>query len=256
MASTAGFARAGGGTRFFTIMAWIMAMTIVVGFVLQLALGRSTFAVPLAYHIHGGIFMGWVGLYLAQATSISAGAIGLHMRLGKLAYAFIPAMVIAGTAIMIVVTRRTGGPFFFDKNVFLISNTLFLWTFGGLAWWALTRRRYDGWHRRLMLCAMAILTGPGLGRILPLPLLIPNSWFIVTAATWVFPIVGMIADKRVRGHVHPAYFWGLGIYVAVYFIALAIAYSPVGYAITDWLVAGTPGAERPMEAFLPPDFSG
>ena len=106
-----------------------------------------------------------------------------------------------------------------------------------------------------MLCSMAILTGPGLGRLVPAPLLIPYAWFIITAATWLFPVIGMIADKRMRGSVHPAYLWALGTYVGIFILSMALAYSPIGIAITDWIVAGTPGAERPMEPFLQPGFS-
>jgi hypothetical protein len=160
-------------TRFFTIMAFVMGLTIVGAFSMQLALGRSSFAVPWQYHVHGVIFMGWIGLYLAQAVTIATGNRALHARLGKLAYAYVPLMLVAGTVIMVTVARINGGPFFFAVNEFLISNLAVLYCFGGLAFWALRVRRHTGWHRRLMLCAMAILTGPGLGRILPLPLMLP-----------------------------------------------------------------------------------
>lgn len=243
------------GTRFFTIMAFVMGLTIVGGFSLQLAMGRSTFDVPWPYHLHGVLFMGWIGLYLAQAVTISAGNRSLHATLGKLAYAYVPAMVAAGTIIMITVARTNGGPFFFAVNEFFISNLALLWCFGGLAFWALSRRRYTGWHRRLMLVAMTVLTGPGLGRILPLPLMIPYSWTITIAATCIFPLIGIIADLRSRGSVHPAYWWGLGVYLGTFAVSMALAFSPIGYALTEWLIAGTPGAERPMEAFLPPGFS-
>ena len=242
-------------TRFFTIMATVMSLVIVAGFSLNLAMGRSSFDVPLAYHFHAFIFMGWIGLFMAQHLSINAGNTALHIKLGKLAYAWIPMMVLAGTAIMIVVARRTGGPFFFNVSEFLISNLATLYVFGGLAWWALRRRRYTGWHRRLMLVAMAILTGPGLGRLLPLPLMIPNAWSITVAVTFLFPIIGMIADKRRRNSVHPAYWWGTGTYAAVFVASMLLAYSPLGYALTEWVIAGTPGAERPMDAFLPEGFS-
>ena len=106
-----------------------------------------------------------------------------------------------------------------------------------------------------MLCGMAILTGPGLGRLLPLPLMIPNSWLITTLATMIFPVIGMIADKRSQGRVHPAYWWGLGLYVGVFAVSMLLAFSPFGIAVTEQVIAGTPGAERPMEAFLPPGFS-
>lgn len=243
------------GTRFFTIMAILMSLVIVAGFSLNLAMGRSSFAVPWPYHLHGVIFMGWIGLYLAQHVSIHSGNRALHVRLGKLAYAFIPAMVAAGSLIMIVVAQRNGGPFFFHVSEFLWSNMALLWLFGGLAWWALKSRRYRGWHRRLMLCAMAILTGPGLGRLLPLPLMIPHAWTITTLATMIFPLIGMIADWRKQGRVHPAYFWGLGLYLGVFVVSTAISHTSLGLAVTEWVIDGTPGAERPMEAFLPPGFS-
>ncbi len=242
-------------TRFFAIMAFVMSAVIVAGFSLNLAMGRSSFDVPWPYHVHGVIFMGWIGLYLAQHTSIATGHRQLHRKLGQAAYLFVPAMVVTGTLIMIVVARRTGGPFFFHVSEFLWSNVLLLWCFGGLAWWALRRRRYTGWHRRLMLCAMTILTGPGIGRLLPLPLLIPNAWVITTAATMVFPLIGMIHDWRKRGSVHPAYVWGLGIYIAVFLVGLLIGNSEIGIAATQSLIEGTAGAERPMEPFLPPGFT-
>ena len=242
------------GTRFFTIMAFVMGLITVAGFVIQLAMGRSSFAVPWQYHLHGAIFMGWIALYLAQHVTISSGNRALHASLGKLAYLYIPVMVAAGWLIMITVAQRTGGPFFFPVNEFLISNLALVTCFGGLALWALRQRRYTGWHRRLMLCAMAILTGPGLGRILPLPLMIPYAWPISTAATCIFPLIGMVADYRANGRVHPAYWWGLGWYLGVFAVSMLLAYSPLGYALTEWVIAGTPGAERPMEAFLPPGF--
>jgi len=243
------------GTRFFTIMAFVMAGVIVAGFSFNLAMGRSSFGLPLPFHVHGMIFMGWLGLYLAQVVTIASGNVALHRQLGRLAYVWIPAMVAAGTMIILVSARTSGGPFFFARNEFLVSNLAGLLVFGGLALWALRVRRHTGWHRRLLLVAMSILTGPGLGRLLPMPLFIPYAWPIAIGLTFVFPVIGMIADKRREGGVHPAYWWGLGIYAGVFALSMLLAWSPAGIAFTDWVVAGTPGAERPMEAFLPPGFA-
>jgi hypothetical protein len=243
------------GTRFYTIMAFAMALVIVAGFSLNLAMGRSSFALPAAFHVHGMIFMGWLGLYLAQAVTIASGNRALHRQLGKLAYVFIPAMVAAGAMIIVVSIRGTGGPFFFAQNEFFISNLAGLLVFGGLAWWALRVRRHTGWHRRLMLVAMSALTGPGLGRLLPMPLLIPYAWPIAVAASFVFGAVAMLVDWRTNGRVHPGYWWGMGINVGGFLASMALAYSPIGYAITEAVIAGTSGAERPMGPFLPPGFT-
>lgn len=243
------------GTRFYTVMAFVMALVIVAGFSLNLAMGRSSFALPAAFHVHGMIFMGWLGLYLAQAVTIASGNRALHRQLGKLAYILIPAMVAAGVMIIVVSIRGTGGPFFFAQNEFFISNLAGLLVFGGLAWWALRVRRHTGWHRRLMLVAMSALTGPGLGRLLPMPLLIPYAWPIAVGASFVFGAVAMLVDWRTNGRVHPAYWWGMGINVGGFIASMALAYSPIGYAITEAVIAGTPGAERPMGPFLPPGFA-
>lgn len=243
------------GTRFFLIMAFVMAAVIVAGFSLNLAMGRSSFAMPLPFHVHGMIFMGWLGLYLAQHVTIASGRIALHVALGKVAYLWIPLMVAAGIMIIVVSAQSTGGPFFFDKNEFLVSNTAGLLAFGALALWALRTSRYSGWHRRLMLVAMSILTGPGLGRLLPAPLFMPHAWTILICLTFIFPLIGMAVDWRRDGRVHPAYWWGMGVNVGAFILSMLLAYSPAGYAVTEWITAGTPGAERPMEAFLPPGFS-
>jgi hypothetical protein len=242
-------------TRFFTIMAFVMALVIIAGFSVNLAMGRSSFAAPWPFHVHGLIFMGWLGLYLAQVVTIATGNRKLHGRLGRLAYLWIPLMVAAGLMIILVAVRGSGGPFFFSQNEFLVSNSAGLLVFGGLALWALRVQRYSGWHRRLMLVAMSVLTGPGLGRLLPMPLIMPYAWTTAILATFIFPLIGMIADWRRDGRVHPAYWWGMGINVGVFAGSMLLAYSPIGYAFTEWLVAGTPGAERPMAAFLPPGFS-
>jgi len=244
------------GTRFFTIMMFVMAGVIIAGFSLNLAMGRSSFALPLAFHVHGMIFMGWLALTLAQVVTIASGNIALHRQLGKLAYVWVPAMIAAGAMIILVSVRGSGGPFFFAQNEFLISNLAGLAVFGVLALWALRAQRYTGWHRRLMLVAMSALTGPGLGRLLPMPLLIPYAWPIAVCASFIFGFIAMVADWRANGRVHPAYWWGMGINVGGFLASMALAYSPLGYAITEAVIAGTPGAERPMQAFLPPGFGG
>jgi ABC-type molybdate transport system permease subunit len=52
--------------QFFRVMALVMAAVVVSGFTLNLAMGRSTFAVPVVYHTHAFVFFSWVALYVAQ----------------------------------------------------------------------------------------------------------------------------------------------------------------------------------------------
>lgn len=237
--------------KFFLVMAWLMAATIVAGFALNLVLGRSTFAVPLVFHVHAFVFFGWVALYLAQTTLIAGEGLALHRRLGWLAVAWVPAMLVLGVIMTVVSLRTHGGPPFYDKREFLVGNPVGLLAFAALVAGAITLRRRTAWHRRLMLCGMALLTAPGLGRLLPTPLFIPYAWVVVNLATLVFPAFAMIADRRRHGHVHPALWWGVAVIVGTLAAGEAIAHSPVGSRLTSWVVEGTPGAARPVEAHFP-----
>lgn len=237
--------------RFFFITACVMAAVIVAGFSTDLALGRSNFGLPLIFHVHAFVFFGWVALYLLQTGLVTAGSLRLHRRLGWLALGWIPAMVVLATA-MTVVSVRHAAPFFFDVNEFLIGNPVGILYFAVTAGAAIVLRRQTAWHRRLMCCAMASLTGPGFGRLLPMPFLIPWAWWL---SAFLFPalfmIAGVLADRRRSGRVHRAWWWGLGGMLAAMLLIDLIAYSPAGVALTRQLVAGTPGAARPMRAYLP-----
>jgi hypothetical protein len=241
-----------GEERFFFLMACVMSATIVAGFATNLAMGRSTFAVPVVYHVHAAVFFSWVALFLTQNFFVASDRLALHRRLGWVSMIWVPLMVGMGFTIMITSMRRTGGPFFFDQNEFLIANSLQLLCFAGFVLTAVAQRRNTGWHRRLMFMGMAILTGPGLGRLLPMPLMMPNAWRIMVVVTMLFPVIMMIADKRRNGRVHPAWFWGVGIVLGVQLIADLIAYSSFGVSLTQSVLAGTAGAARPMAAFMPP----
>jgi len=116
-----------------------------------------------------------------------------------------------------------------------------------------TVRRNTDWHRRLMFFAFAMLTGPGIGRLLPSPYLIPYAWYVeALLPPIVFALVGMVFDKRRHGRVHPAWLVGIAAMVAMQIVADFYAYSDAGMAFTREVLAGTPGAERPMAAFFPP----
>lgn len=246
--------REGAEERFFFTMACAMSAIIVAGFAVNLAMGRSTFAVPPVYHVHAFIFFGWVALYMAQNWLIASDRADLHRRLGWLSVIWVPAMVVIGTALIVVSMRRTGGPFFFDQNEFLFSNPLLLLCFAGLVAAAVIMRRSTAWHRRFMFVGMAILTGPGFGRLLPMPLMIPHAWRIMMVVSMIFPVIGIVHDRIRHGRIHPAWIYGVVAVFATQVIADVIAYSDWGVELTRSVLAGSPGAARPMEAFLPPGF--
>lgn len=237
--------------RFFLILSLAMSAVIIAGFSLNLALGRSSFALPLIYHLHAFVFFGWILLFLTQNFLIASGNVQLHRTLGWLSLVWVPLMLVMGTLVVLQSLRTHGGPPFFDLREFLFGNPAGLLCFAGLVLAAVTVRGRSDWHRRLMICATAVLTGPGFGRLLPVPFMIPWSWTVASlVAPLLFPLIGIIGDLVRTRRVHPAWLWGVAAMAGTNLVAEAIAYTPLGAAAARAVVAGTPG-DRPFAAHFP-----
>jgi hypothetical protein len=256
MATLAGDPRAAesesGDERFFLGAAVAMTAIIVAGFSLQLAMGRSTFASPPLVHAHAIIFMGWVTIYLLQNAFVASDRMTLHRRLGWVAAGWMVPMIVLGFAVTIAMARHGQVPFFFRPLQFLVFDPLSLLTFVGLTGSAILLRHRTDWHRRLHLCGMSLLLGPGFGRLLPLPLLQPWAWEATFAACLIFPVVGAVFDVRRRGRAHPAWRWGIAAMIGCLVLTEAITYSAVGQALYRVVTAGSPGAAVPPLDFAPP----
>ena len=238
--------------RFFVRAAVLMIVVIIAGFSVQLAAGRSSFAAPPLLHAHAVVFMGWLALYFAQALTASAGQRAWHRRLGWIAPGWVVAMLVLGCLVTVAIVRRGQVPFFFRPLQFLVFDIVSLLTFAGLTFAAIALRRQSGWHRRLHLCGMAMLLGPGLGRLLPMPLLMPWAWEATVAVSLLFPLAGVIADQRRGRAVHLAWGWGIGAIVASTVLIEALTYSAAGTALYTMATAGSPGAAVTSLAFAPP----
>jgi len=238
--------------RFFVRAAIIMALVIAAGFSVQLAMGRSTFASPPLVHAHAIVFMGWVVLFLLQNVFVATGRMALHRRLGWLSTGWVAAMLVLGCMVTVAMVRRGQVPFFFRPLQFLVFDPLSLFTFAGLTAAAIMLRRQTDWHRRLHFCAMALLLGPGFGRLLPMPLLAPWAWEATLATCALFPLAGVVWDMRRNGRVHPAWGWGLAAMAGCLLVTEAITYSPVGATLYRAVAAGSPGAAVAPLAFPPP----
>ena len=237
---------------FFLGSAIAMALVIAAGFSLQLAMGRSTFSSPPLVHAHALVFMGWVTLYVAQNFFVASGNMALHRRLGWVGAGWVVVMLGLGCAVTLAMVRGGRAPFFFQPQQFLVFDPLTLFVFAGLTAAAIRRRHQSDWHRRLHFCAMTLLLGPALGRLLPMPLLAPWAFEAVFVTAMLFPAAGVIADMRRTGRVHPAWWWGIAANVITLIAVEAITYSAVGNALYGAVTQGTPGAALPGLDFSPP----
>lgn len=201
---------------FFLAMAVGIAATVVGGFGLHLAMGRSSFASPWWVHLHGTAFMGWIGLYLLQNALVFRGSVAQHRALGVFAFAWATSLVPIGLLVTCYSVAAHRSPPFFEPAFFLVTDLNTVLTFYGLTLAAIVLRHRTDWHRRLMLSGTIFLTAPAWGRLIPLPLLGGELgvWAILAAQVLVYYGFAVGYDLRTRRSVHPAYLWGIGASVA------------------------------------------
>jgi hypothetical protein len=217
---------------FFLIMALVISATVVAGFSLQLAAGRSSFASPWWVHVHGITFMGWLGIYVVQNLLVYQGNLALHRRLGRFAAVYVGWMMLVAVSVNTLAAIHHRIPPFFEPNVFLVMDWLTVLVFAGLTWAGVRMRQRTDWHRRLMLCAAIQIMTPGIGRLLPLPLL--GTWIIwaIWLVMLVFIAIAMTYDLFTRRKVHPAYLWGFGVITLAVALMRPLAFTPPMLALT------------------------
>jgi hypothetical protein len=241
---------------FFASLAIVMALVIVAGFSTQFLAGRSSFASPPRVHFHAIAFMGWTAIFVAQSWLATRGPLALHRKLGWIAVAWMAAMIAAALLVIVAVVRNGTAPFFFQPQHFLIANPLSMFLFVGLTLAAVRMRHRTDWHARLHISGMTMIMGPGFGRLLPMPLLVPYAFQAAVAAAVVFPLAGMIRDVRKYGQVHPAWYVCLACLAALIALPGLLAPTRLGDGLYRAVTAGSAGAAIPGMAFAPPPGSG
>lgn len=240
-------------TRFFLIIALIMAAINVTAFSFFAAMGISSFRAPIYVHVHAVLFMGWVVLFATQVT-LSSASLPLHRKLGWVAVGWALAMVVVGTMTTVWSVQKAAVPFFFLPAQFLLMNPASVLLFAALLVAGVVKRRDRDWHPRLIVCGMAAIMGPSFGRLLPAPLLMYSTLTAVFLGMIAFPVAGIIRDKRRYGRVHPAWWLGLVALFALQLTTETLGRSAFAEAIYDRVVAGTPGAAQPGLIHPPPPF--
>ncbi|MER9117117.1 hypothetical protein NKH93_10870 [Mesorhizobium sp. M0954] len=216
--------------RFFFAYTLFIFVTVLVGFVPHsvdlvhaVVVGHLP-PIPLAIHIHAIVMGGWIILLLVQAASVATGRTALHRRLGMIAFAWIPLMVlmmvlVARSIWMMVAGLPAGAipPDVLASTKTLLSNILIeqitaFVLFPLFALWGIAVRRSDpGAHRRLMILATLVILMAAVDRIAVrwLPTTYPASYDAqyIYALLWMAPV--LIFDLVRRGRVHRVWVIGL-----------------------------------------------
>lgn len=237
-----------GDDGFFLGAAAVIVAVVVGGFLNLLLQGVTSFGAPWPVHLHAFVFMGWVAFFALQVWLATKGPHPLHRRLGWLAAAYAPLILLVGTATIVRNLRLGTTPPMWTPAYFFVMNMMALTGFGILTAAALALRRHSDWHRRLMLCGMAALVITAVNRLMPVPVLFAIMSLASSAAILLLPLAGMLSDQRRAGRVHPAWIWGLGVLVATGATTELLGRSPLAGAAVAIITKGNPGAGRaPLE---------
>lgn len=195
-----------GEPRFFAAIAAAQAAVVVGGFGLNYGLGKVSYpTLPWTLYLHGALFVCWSVLAVLQPVLIGQGQRAVHRQIGWLGAALAAALVVSG---MLVTVAGVRAGRLEPANIWMALNLMTAAAFLALLVPAIAMRRATDWHRRLLTCATILLTGPAWARILPMELLGPLGLVAITVLVLAFAGWGMAYDRRTRGRIHPAWWWG------------------------------------------------
>lgn len=221
---------------FFFYMALAVLVTVLAGFGFFKAIGASTFYSPWWVHLHALSMGTWVLLFVTQNYLVYRGNLSAHRTLGPIAAGWAAWIVCLGFVVTAMDVHANRVPPFFQPNFFLLMDWFNMIAFGGLVIAAVSLRNRSDWHKRLMLSAMLNLVTVAWGR-LTLPFIFDERgiWLVMAILLVGYFGVAMLYDKRTRGSVHPAYFWGAGTLVGWTSLGFAVAWLPPVLALTKSL---------------------
>lgn len=225
------------GTRdqsFWQKMALGLALFIIFGFIQFSARGFVEIGkVPAYIHVHGVVMIAWLTLTVIQPWLVNRDNLALHRRLGWLGLALAAVVVVVGSYTGIRTVELQRQPFFFTLPYFLALTQVGIIAFAGLITAAVLRRRQTEWHRRLMLGATVLILEPALGRLLPMPLIMPwGEWLALAFQLGALAIV-MRHDRTAFGRIHPATITAALVVTLNHVIVELLAITPAWIVLTE-----------------------
>lgn len=197
---------------------------------------------PLVMHLHGMAMLAWLALLTTQSllvgrAGLGSGGLALHRTLGWASAVMVPTMVVLASALCLAALRLRMFPPFFTPAYFLALVHVEAAFFALLVFMAVSRRAQGDWHRRLMIGSTVVLMEPALGRVLPMPLIMPwGEWLSMTIQLGVVLLIAR-HDRRKIGHTHPATMAVAMVVILVHVIVELLAVTPGWIALADRLAA-------------------
>ncbi|TCM19805.1 hypothetical protein EDF56_103448 [Novosphingobium sp. PhB165] len=192
---------------------------------------------PLVMHLHGMAMLTWLALLTTQSLLAGRGGLAIHRRLGWASAVMVPTVVALASALCFTALRLHMFPPFFTPAYFLALVHVEAAFFALLVAMAVARRGQSDWHKRLMVGSTVLLMEPALGRLLPMPLIVPwGEWLSMVIQLGVVLLI-VRHDRREIGHAHPATVAVAMTVILSHVIVELLAITPWWIALADRIAA-------------------
>lgn len=215
---------------------------------------RGTLDQPPIAHLHALFFYGWTLLFLRQTWLVASGRVARHRELGIAGVALATGMVFLGLGTAINSLKRLEAAGMGEVGrPFAIVSVSAIALFAVLFAVAIVFVKRPDVHKRVMLVATVSILQAAVGRWfvfflapdpppgagLPAP---PPIAVTVIPGLFVNLIIvaAMLHDRRVNGHVHPAYWAAGGAVLAVQLLRVPVSATAAWTQVTHWLLALAP----------------
>ena len=150
-------------SAFYGALGWVAAAAVLAGFsttyFFPLAGGR--FGGPWVAHVHGGLFLAWVVLFIVQPWLVRAGRIRLHRTLGLAAIPLAVAMAASGIGVGLYAVQRDLAAGLGETAYSQLLGVVTAMTgFVILVAIGIALRRKPDWHKRTMVLATIAILWP------------------------------------------------------------------------------------------------
>ena len=217
---------------FFSGIAGLIALVVFIGFARTYYLAGLFDAKPLAapiVHVHGAVFTCWLVLLVVQTSLIGTGHGAVHRKLGLVAFALAPLVVLLGIVVALEMLKRFAVVPTVDSPLIFAVALSEITGFAVPTFFALRFRRRPSFHKRLIVIGTIAMTTAGFGRW-PVALLLHNPLPAMLAAFTLLLSV-MAFDLWSTRRLHPATIWGSLWVVLIELGAFALGHTDAWHSL-------------------------
>lgn len=227
-------------SNFYVLVAIACLLLVVAGFFMSyiLPVTTGTFAGRSILHLHGGLYLCWLLLFIAQPLLVRLGYTKIHRKIGVAGFVLAALMLVIGTAVAIEGVRLnspTMSVVGLQAKSFLLIPLTDMLLFASFIGLSLANLKRPEWHKRLMVLATAALLPAATGRLL-FALQLPESILLFTVSQEVILIAAIANDLFTRRKIHPAYLWGGALMLIVHLTRFPLAGTSWWSSVAEWIV--------------------